>query len=152
MRDYRKAALLAIIFSSTIVLSTASGRMSEMGDAKADAGALADSVAAGIWGGEHISLEVTEGGARIEYDCAHGTIDRALSLDRRGRFDVKGTHVEERGGPVREGASERGYPVRFTGQVSGRKMKLTVRRTDTKELIGTFTLVRGQEPFLVKCR
>ena len=42
----------------------------------------------GLWGGEHISLEVTEQGATIEYDCAHATIEQRIALDRRGRFDV----------------------------------------------------------------
>jgi hypothetical protein len=109
-------------------------------------------VPTGTWGGEHVSLQVTERGAAVEFDCAHATIERRIILDRRGRFDIAGTHVEERGGPVRENENPDSYPVRFTGQVSGKKMRLTVRRTDTRELIGTFTLVRGQEPFLVKCK
>ncbi len=153
MRDSRTAMLLAaVVFSLAAVLSATGEPMRETGDEKAAGGAAANRVAAGIWGGEHVSLEVTEGGARVEYDCAHGTIDRPLMLDRRGRFDATGTHVEERGGPVREGARQNAYAVRFTGQVSGKRMKLTVRRSDDKSLVGTFTLAHGSEPYLVKCR
>src|SRR5712692_3152713 len=96
----------------------------------------------GLWGGEHISIEVTERGATVEYDCAHATIDQRIVLDRRGRFDVSGMQVPERGGPVRQNEPA-GYPVRFAGQVKDKRMKLTVRNSATKELIGTFTLVHG---------
>jgi hypothetical protein len=106
----------------------------------------------GLWGGEHISVEVTEQGATVEYDCAHATIEQRIVLDRRGRFDVSGTQVQERGGPVRQNEQLTSYPVRFAGQVNGKRMKLTVRNSATKELIGTFTLVHGAEPKLRKCR
>ena len=105
----------------------------------------------GLWGGEHISMEVTEQGATVEYDCAHATIEQRIVLDRRGRFDVSGMQVPERGGPVRQNEPA-GYPVRFAGQVNGKRMKLTVRNSATKELIGTFTLVHGSEPKLRKCK
>src|SRR5262245_65049371 len=111
-----------------------------------------DEVPVGLWGGEHISLEVTERGASVEYDCAHGTIDEKIVIDRRGRFNVPGTHVEEHGGPVRQNERLNRYPVRFTGRISGKKMQLTITRSDTKKIIGSFTLVHGQEPSLVKCR
>jgi len=106
----------------------------------------------GLWGREHISLEVTEQGATIEYDCAHATIEQRITLDRRGRFDVAGMQVQERGGPVRQNDESAGYPVRFTGQVSDKRMKLSVRKSATKELIGTFTLVYGAQPRLRKCK
>ena len=106
----------------------------------------------GLWGGEHISMEVNERHTTIEYDCAHATIDQRIILDRRGRFDVSGMQVPEHGGPVRQDDQPNGYPVRFAGQVSGKSMKLSVRNTATKEKIGTFTLVYGSEPRLRKCR
>lgn len=107
---------------------------------------------AGLWGGEHISLQVTKDGGTIEYDCAHGTIPGGISVDRRGRFVVAGTHVEERGGPVSALGSPNSYLVQFSGTVSGKRMKVAVKRSDTKKLIGTFTLFDGQEASLVKCR
>jgi hypothetical protein len=105
----------------------------------------------GSWGGEGISLEVTEAGARIEYDCAHGTVDRRIVPDARGRFDLPGTHVEEHGGPVRA-APAGGFPVRYAGRVDGSEMELTVTRAADGEVIGTYSLVRAREPSIVKCR
>jgi len=106
----------------------------------------------GLWGGEHISVQVTEQGATIEYDCAHATINQRITLDRRGRFDVSGMQVQEHGGPVRQNEQSTGYPARFAGQVNGKTMKLSVRNSATKELVGTFTLVYGSEPKIRKCR
>lgn len=109
-------------------------------------------LAVGLWGGKHISLEVTKHGAMVEYDCAHGTISRRVFLDRRGRFDVSGQHVEERGGPVGENEQLNSYPVRFTGRINGKHMKLIVRNSITKRLVGIFTLIYGKDPDLIKCR
>ena len=106
----------------------------------------------GLWGGEHISLQVTERGATIEYDCAHATINQRIALDRRGRFDVSGIQVQEHGGPVRQNEQATGYPVRFAGQVNGKTMKLSVRNSATRELVGIFTLVYGSDPKIRKCR
>ena len=110
------------------------------------------SLASGVWGGQHIHMEVTAAGATVEYDCAQGTIPKRIAVDRQGRFVVKGTHVVERGGPVRQADASKGDPVQFTGRVSGKKLQLTVRRDDSKEVIGVFTLFHGQAGKLVKCR
>lgn len=107
---------------------------------------------AGSWGGEHISMEVTREQTKVEYDCAHGTIPSGILLDSRGRFVAKGTHVEEHGGPTRQADDPQSLPVQFKGSVKGKTMKLTVTRTDTRELIGTFRLTHGQQSELVKCR
>jgi hypothetical protein len=106
----------------------------------------------GLWGGEHISMQVTEQRTTVEYDCAHGTIDQRIALDRRGRFDVSGIQVAEHGGPVRQNEQLAGYPVRFAGQVNGKRMTLRVTNSATKALVGDFTLVYGDEPKLRKCR
>jgi hypothetical protein len=106
----------------------------------------------GLWGGEHISMQVTEVRTDIEYDCARAMIEQRITLDGRGRFDVPGTQFAERGGPVRQNGQPAGYPVRFAGQVIGKRMELSVRDSSTKSLIGNFTLVHGAEGKLRKCR
>lgn len=105
----------------------------------------------GVWGGERIRFEVTEDGALIEYDCAHGKVEGRIAVDAGGRFSVQGEHYEERAGPERAGESLPRYKVRLTGRVGGSLMRLTVTRADTKGVIGTYTLARGREAGLVKC-
>lgn len=106
----------------------------------------------GTWGGEHIGLEVTDGGGLIEYDCAHGTIDEKIVTDARGDFRLRGTHVRERGGPVRKGQPEDKHPAVYRGRIKGDTMTLTVTESDTGESVGTFTLMLGRQPQIVKCR
>jgi len=113
--------------------------------------AAGDRVRAGQWGGQHVALDVAESGARIEYDCAHGTLDAPLDLDRDGRFEVDGTHVRERGGPQREGEQPAAYKARYSGRVEGRSMTLTVTLPESGESVGTFTLTFGTAGRLTKC-
>jgi hypothetical protein len=96
-------------------------------------------------------MEVTESGARIEYDCARGTISEPLLLDAQGRFDVKGRHFREHGGPVREGEESNGQPVRYTGQVTGDTMTLAVTPEGSDTAITSHTLARGKTGRLRKC-
>ena len=126
--------------------------MSQGSRARGRRGRGAGALAPGVWGGEHIRLEVTESGANVEYDCAHGTVGGRIVVDSRGRFNVAGVHYEEHGGPVRMGEDAGGYPVRLSGRVGGSLMKLTVTRAGSRRLVGTFSLTRGREAELVKCR
>ncbi|HEX8686403.1 MAG TPA: hypothetical protein VF654_07870, partial [Pyrinomonadaceae bacterium] len=119
-------------------MSQASGRGSK-------AGRAGDALAPGVWGGEHIRFEVTEAGANVEYDCAHGTVGGKIVDDSRGRFNVYGLHYEEHGGPVRPGGDASGYRVRLSGRVGGSLLKLTVTRAGTRKVVGTFNLARDRE-------
>jgi len=108
-------------------------------------------VPAGPWGGEHITLQVTESGGTFEIDCAHGTIEGRLSLDAQGRFDSPGTYVSESGGPDREGHTPAINRARYTGWSDGRRMTLKITLTDAGRTIGEFELTLGAEPQITKC-
>lgn len=47
----------------------------------------------GLWGGSHVTLQVTSSGGRLEYDCANGVIEEPIRPDRAGRFMAIGTHT-----------------------------------------------------------
>jgi hypothetical protein len=111
-----------------------------------------DRLANGVWGGEHIRMEVTDSGADIEYDCAHGVIDEPIVLDGEGNFDVKGKYLREHGGPIRKVEENNGITVRYVGHASGKELSLTITNPDKKETIGTFTLTQGSEGRVMKCR
>jgi len=110
-------------------------------------------IANGSWGGQHIQMSVTNGAANIEYDCAIGTITGPLKIDSRGRFELRGTHQVESGGPARiDDKQTSGEPVKYTGWTDGKKMKLTVTLVNSKTEIGTFELTRGNAGRVFKCR
>ena len=110
------------------------------------------SVSEGVWGGQHIHLEVSDKGATLEWDCAHGKILEPLRLDHTGRFQAKGTYAREHGGPVRETENEAAQPVNYSGRIKDKEMTLSITLTNSSESLGTFTLVQGREGKLVKCR
>ena len=110
-----------------------------------------DAVARGQWGGQHVTMEVTASGATLEFDCAHGRIDEPIALDTSGRFDVRGTYAQERGGPVRETEDDRTRPVRFTGRVTGKTMSLTIAPMGGGDSLGTFALEQGKSGVIRKC-
>lgn len=105
----------------------------------------------GTWGGEHVRLVVETGGAQVEFDCARGTLEGPLVLDARGRFVVRGTYVREFG-PIRLNRPRPSVPTRYEGRLSGRTLTLTVTPEGSEESVGTFTLARGSEGRLRKCR
>jgi hypothetical protein len=107
-------------------------------------------IAKGVWGGQHIRIEVGTKSATIEYDCAHGVIEGPLTVDSQGRFNLRGTHTPERGGPIRAGEQERSQPATYTGSISGDKMTLTLKLAGSED--ETFTLQKGEQGELFKCK
>jgi hypothetical protein len=79
-----------------------------------------------IWGGDHVEMEVSAKGARLEFDCAHGTIDEAIKPDAKGAFTAKGTFTPERGGPAREDEESRAVKAIYSGRVEKDTMRLQI--------------------------
>ncbi|HLZ00203.1 MAG TPA: hypothetical protein VKT33_14180 [Candidatus Angelobacter sp.] len=107
-------------------------------------------VVTGTWGGEHIVLEASDNGAKVEFDCAHGEITQPLAPDQQGNFDVSGTFTAEHGGPVRRDETPNSSAVRYAGHLQGESMALSITRGEEK--LGSFTLTRDAHPLLTKCR
>ena len=102
----------------------------------------------GLWGGDHIALTVQDKSAHVEFDCAHGDIPIRLP---DAPFTVAGTFVRERGGPIRVDETADSRPATYVASTAGSVMTLTIRLTDSGELVGTFTLTRGSSGRVVKC-
>ena len=104
-----------------------------------------------VWGGDHIEMEVTRTGARLEFDCAHGTIDEPLRADAQGSFTLKGTFTAERGGPTRDD-NPPAPKATYSGTIHGTAMSLqvVVEGGDARGTI--YELVRDQRGNVRKCR
>jgi hypothetical protein len=109
-------------------------------------------VATGTWGGPHVALSVAEAGAHLEFDCASGEISQPLTIDSRGNLAVDGVFIRERPGPQRVGEEPPKYAARYSGTIDGNTLTFDVTLTDSKESIGRFTVSRGKEPQVFKCR
>lgn len=113
--------------------------------------AAPDTTVVGQWGGVSVSLVVTPTGGTVVYDCAHGDLTAPLVLDASGDFDVPGTFVRERGGPVRDNEVPDVRPARYAGRIARGMMSLTVTRTDSAFTVGSFRLERASQGRVVKC-
>jgi hypothetical protein len=105
----------------------------------------------GVWGGQHLRMDVKDNGVTLEFDCAHGTITKAVTLDQNGNFSTTGQYTQEHGGPAVQGEVLPVHPASYRGTISGNAMSVTVILTDTNQNIGTFSLAFGQGGQVYKC-
>jgi len=111
--------------------------------------AQTDSNSSEKWGGDHVSLVTKPGGADLEFDCAHGEIRVEIKTDSEGNFDLAGTLSRE-GGPTR--LEDSGQPVRYVGRITQDTMTFRIHFRGTDQPSEVFTLKRGSEGRLRKCK
>jgi len=103
-----------------------------------------------IWGGNGVSLEISDNKSSLEFDCANGTISEPILLDNEGRFEVPGLYVREGPGPVRQGGNKQSRAI-YSGVVKGDTMTLSIRMDGSSDELLNVTLVRGKQGRLRKC-
>lgn len=103
--------------------------------------------AVGTWGGDDAGLIASETSAHVHIGCTLGETEGPLQPDAEGRFDVAGTYNVD-AYPVDRGIV---HPARFTGQIVGRRMTLSVALTDTTRVLGPVLLTYGVEPRMGPC-
>ncbi len=108
-------------------------------------------VPASVWGADHIILNIGAKGVTIQYDCADGQIEQSLMMDGHGNFAANGFHIQGQAGPVLKDATQTRHPAHYEGKISGDTMLLKVTLTETRKVIGEFTLKRGEIPEMTRC-
>jgi hypothetical protein len=104
----------------------------------------------GTWGGDGVRMQIGADSTRLEFDCAHATIDEPFTFDGGGRFNLAGRFTFERGGPI----SEEGLPSRpahYRGTVNGDRLDLTIALLQPDETLGSFTVIRARIARITKC-
>ena len=142
---------LAILFLAIAMLADGASCNSSGSSVNGRTKSQEPALAVGTWGGQHIHAEVTERGADIEFDCAHGNIAQKIMIDGSGRFEVGGKFSAEHPGPTRDDESS-SRTVQYRGSVKDNEMDLTIFDPKTKEDLGSFRLKLGNEGRLMKCR
>ena len=107
-------------------------------------------LAIGTWGGDHMLIEIDQSAARVDFDCAHGTINLPIMLSD-GDFSATGTFTQEHGAPIPDGDTEPTFPARYFGNVRGDRMTITVSLTSENRTVGSFELKRGSSGRVSKC-
>ena len=72
-------------------------------------------------------------------------------IDTNGKFNTDGVHIPFHGGPVRIDEQPKRESARYEGKISGSIMTLKVILTESKKIIGEFTLERDKTPRIMRC-
>ena len=143
---------VAVVLITACVGLSCAGQMKVSHPAQSGPAAPTKAVPNGVWGGEHIRMEVNDSGAEIEFDCARGSISQRLELDDKGRFKVQGIYMAETPAPVAVdgGLTASGVKATYTGTLSGSSLRLEVF-IEGQDMPRTFDLVQGDQGHLAKC-
>ena len=101
----------------------------------------------GTWGGDNAGLIVSNADVHVHIGCTLGDAVGPIRPDADGRFTATGTYNVD-AFPVDRGIV---HPARFTGQITGQTMTLTVTLTDTARVLGPVALTYGKEPKMGPC-
>jgi hypothetical protein len=105
-----------------------------------------------VWGGQHVSMVISQENSTLEFDCAEGIIMSAIHPDAGGNFTASGTYTPQRGGPVQKDAVPNDLPATYEGNIQGDTMHLKVVLVDKSQQPPPLTLMRGKAGRVVKCR
>ena len=102
---------------------------------------------AGTWGGDNAGLIVSNTDVHVHIGCTLGDAVGPIRPDADGRFEADGTYNVD-AYPIDRGII---HPARFTGQIIGQTMTLTVSLPDAARVLGPVTLIYGKEPKMGPC-
>lgn len=135
----------------TMCLVALSAGQSTLGPAQSAPAAPAKALPNGVWGGEHIRMEVNDNGADIEFDCARGVLAQPLQLDANGSFRAQGVYLAQSPAPAAtDGSPGAGRKATYTGTLNGSSLHLEVH-IEGQDVPLTFDLVLGDQGHLAKC-
>ncbi len=143
---------VAVVLITACVGLSCAGQMKASRPAQSGPAAPTKAVPEGVWGGEHIRMEVNDSGADIEFDCARGSISQPLELDGKGHFKVQGIYMAQTPAPaaVDGGLTASGVKATYSGTLSGSSLRLEVF-IEGQDMPRTFDLVQGDQGRLAKC-
>ena len=101
----------------------------------------------GTWGGDNAGLIVNLNDVHVHIGCTLGDANGPVTTDKNGHFEAVGTYNVD-AYPVNRGIE---HPAKFSGDVVGNTMSLTVTLTDTARVLGPVSLIYGKQPQMGPC-
>ena len=105
----------------------------------------------GTWGSDSVGVIVGDTAVHLHIKCTFGDVSGRIPVDADGSFDIAGSYML-RAYPIAIGPP---VPARFTGQVRGVQVTITVTVNDTVEhktvVLGPVTATYGEEPRAWPC-
>jgi hypothetical protein len=105
----------------------------------------------GTWGAENAGMIVGDTAMHLHIGCTFGDVSGRIPLTANGSFDVAGSYML-RAYPIAVGPT---VPARFTGQLDGSTVTITVTVNDTVQhttvVKGPVVVQFGEEPRMGPC-
>ena len=103
----------------------------------------------GDWGGDGVSMTVSDSGATLLFNCASGTITQPLSVSAQGDGTWSGTY--RRASPLPGSVPDTNHPATYHGHVQGATMTLLPSVPDLLIEFVPVTVTFGHPPNLALC-
>ncbi len=104
----------------------------------------------GQWAGDQLQFVLDSNGGRVEMGCATGTLVGPIRLGADGKFVATGTYSPITPGPTLIDAPNTTQPARYSGELVGGVMKLTILPAST-QVAQVFNLREGAKIKLLRC-
>jgi hypothetical protein len=105
----------------------------------------------GTWGGDSAGMIVGDSTVHVHVGCTSGNVPGRIVVDASHRFDVAGSY-HLRMHPIVIGPA---MPARYTGQLTGETVALTITVTDTVDkktvVLGPVSVTLGRAPRQMPC-
>lgn len=102
----------------------------------------------GQWGGDQAVLVLNAAGGRLQLEDGHASIGAPVTVDRRGRFNARGTFYPITPGPTVADQPPATRSARFEGKVEG--SRLTLRFISGPRTPQTFRMSAGRRVKLIQ--
>jgi hypothetical protein len=105
----------------------------------------------GTWGARGVAVVVEKRSVGLEFDCAKGAISRQLKVDNSGKFSAEGTYTALSHGPIRVNNLPKPQLANYEGKITGKILHFVITLTETKTVIGEFSVELGKMPKMHRC-
>jgi hypothetical protein len=108
-------------------------------------------LANGKWGGVNIELDVTDSGAQLQFNCAHGNIQGRIMTTPDGRFEATGEVIGYIGVEPPPNWRPIRIPAIYNGTITQNSLSIRITEQLTGKEIATFNLTKDADATFTAC-
>lgn len=111
---------------------------------------IPDTLFTGRWGGQGISVLVSDTQVTLDFNCASGTISKKVILSNN-LFLEKGTYTQNSGNMPINAILPEPQIVQYEGNLSGSNLSLVIKSEDGNTIIGEYMIVKNESGKIIRC-
>jgi hypothetical protein len=111
---------------------------------------IPDTLFTGRWGGQGISVLVSDTQVTLDFNCASGTISKKVMLSNN-LFLERGTYTQNSGNMPINAILPEPQIVQYEGNLSGSNLSLVIKSEDGNTIIGEYMIVKNESGKIIRC-